>query len=500
MSNLTVVESVYTGPGNRFSGISDFEFYTKDGQTFLILGNEGTSDLKLYYIYANGGTTLRHNLKLGEDTGTVALNDLEPLSIAGVSYFITSGRYDDSAGLIKISGRNSTSLNSPTSVTGDASDYAYFETTHTVYIEDQVYVLATKRNDAALLSFHVGEDLEFNEKQIVTDGGNNHLGDITDITSTVVDDKVFVAVISAFDGGLDLFRMGRHGNLHQRFSIEPETQSGFSYAQKLVTAQIGDITYLVMGAAGSDSLTVFRIGEKGRLVEVDHIIDSLHTRFEGVSELTVVETAGRAFVFAAGSDDGLSVFELMPNGTLRWVVDYEDDFEVALTNISAIEITEIEGEIHVFVASAVEDGFTQFTFTPDEIGLQLIGTNAKDILTGGAEDDHLYGFRQGDQLFGGAGDDILDGGQGKDYLTGGAGADIFVFIPDKRTDVILDYEQGIDLIDLSAYALIESVNDFEIKSREYGAIITIRNEKIRIETDDGQSLSAEDFSADDFIF
>jgi hypothetical protein len=55
-----------------------------------------------------------------------------------------------------------------------------------------------------------------------------------------------------------------------------------------------------------------------------------------------------------------------------------------------------------------------------------------------------------DVAIGGAGNDIINGGAGADTLTGGAGADIFVLASQLNiTDMITDYEGGIDQIDLS---------------------------------------------------
>ncbi|MEO0915340.1 MAG: hypothetical protein AAFY59_20525, partial [Pseudomonadota bacterium] len=56
-----------------------------------------------------------------------------------------------------------------------------------------------------------------------------------------------------------------------------------------------------------------------------------------------------------------------------------------------------------------------------------------------------------DTLKGFGGDDILNGGAGNDVLVGGSGADMFEFILNAGDDRIFGWEDGIDLIDLSAY-------------------------------------------------
>ena len=110
------------------------------------------------------------------------------------------------------------------------------------------------------------------------------------------------------------------------------------------------------------------------------------------------------------------------------------------------------------------------------------------------------GGRRGDVIDGGAGNDRIDGGGGKDYLTGGDGADIFVFEADGRKDFIMDFQDGMDLIDLSGYYQIGTIDDLFIKTRAWGVLIEVRGEKIKIIAAEGETITAEDFTADDFIF
>jgi Ca2+-binding RTX toxin-like protein len=75
-------------------------------------------------------------------------------------------------------------------------------------------------------------------------------------------------------------------------------------------------------------------------------------------------------------------------------------------------------------------------------GDRLYGEEGNDTLIGGLADDTLEG---------GAGNDTLEGGAGDDVLAGGAGADRFVFAAGDDADIIADFEDGIDRLDLSAF-------------------------------------------------
>lgn len=83
----------------------------------------------------------------------------------------------------------------------------------------------------------------------------------------------------------------------------------------------------------------------------------------------------------------------------------------------------------------------------------LRGGRDEDTLDGGADKDTLKGGDGDDILLGGAGNDLLSGGRGDDTQTGGAGRDTFIFGRRAGDDVIADFQNGLDLIDLTAFGL-----------------------------------------------
>lgn len=90
---------------------------------------------------------------------------------------------------------------------------------------------------------------------------------------------------------------------------------------------------------------------------------------------------------------------------------------------------------------------------------RLLGGLGNDWLDGGADQDTLNGGLGNDVLRAGAGNDRIMGGGGRDTLYGGAGADLFIFTPaDADPDAlerIMDFERGIDRIDLRTLDLVE---------------------------------------------
>jgi len=78
----------------------------------------------------------------------------------------------------------------------------------------------------------------------------------------------------------------------------------------------------------------------------------------------------------------------------------------------------------------------------------LLGSSGDDALFGNRGADILNGGDGNDILLGGKGDDLLTGGLGNDSLTGGDGNDRFLLSSNSGMDIILDFEDGKDLLSL----------------------------------------------------
>ena len=96
-----------------------------------------------------------------------------------------------------------------------------------------------------------------------------------------------------------------------------------------------------------------------------------------------------------------------------------------------------------------------------------------DVLAGGDGDDRLYGGKGNDTLEGGPGNDQLSGGLDNDRLDGGEGDDAFFFTPGNGDDVILDFGNGMDQVDLTAFADIRSVADLTLQQQSGNAVIDL---------------------------
>lgn len=81
--------------------------------------------------------------------------------------------------------------------------------------------------------------------------------------------------------------------------------------------------------------------------------------------------------------------------------------------------------------------------------LTFVFNGDNDRVSGSGKADFLYGGDGRDSLFGNGGDDILSGDTGPDHLTGGSGKDMFFFERGSGHDVVNDFEDGKDRIEVA---------------------------------------------------
>jgi Ca2+-binding RTX toxin-like protein len=90
----------------------------------------------------------------------------------------------------------------------------------------------------------------------------------------------------------------------------------------------------------------------------------------------------------------------------------------------------------------------------------LAGGLGNDRLEGNQGDDFLRGQAGDDTILGGGGRDRINGGSGDDALTGGSAIDTFVFLQVPNggggTNTITDFQDGLDLLDISDYGYADA--------------------------------------------
>lgn len=281
------------------------------------------------------------------------------------------------------------------------------------------------------------------------------------------------AIVLGVDQGrncLTSFQQGTDGALTKIAELGAQNGVGLNGPTALERVVIGGTDYAVVAGSNSNSLSVFEVTPDGGLILRDHVIDTQSSRFQGIQALTVVETAGHTFVLAGGADDGLSLFDLLPDGRLIHLQSVvHEHLQDGLEGVNDLQAAVIESHLWVFATGERAEGITS-------LGADL--SNLGDIVSGSVV------------LQGSDKDDILVAQNGA-QLTGGAGADVFVF-DDGQTATITDFEAGRDRVDLSSVNMLRNIDQLTVSPTSDGTRIQFRDFDLTIQSKDGHVLSIDD--------
>lgn len=362
-------------------------------------------------------------------------------------------------------------------------------------VTDQATVVYAATGGAMTLNtFRMGADgalVRASQVTLPTPAGSTdaELDKVIDVT---VGGQRILLAISGNGNTISTHLMSDTGALGPGMIHQAGMAAGYDVPSDIDTVQFAGQTYVILAAAGSSSLTVFRLTGDGRLTIVDHVLDEGGTRFQSATALETVVLNGRAFVFAGGADDGITVFTMLPDGRLLHLTTIEDTDAMTLADVSDIEARVVNGRIQLFVASSTETGVTQLVFEPGPIG--ATGVAGAGVVTGGAGGDLLVAGGATTWLQGGAGNDILVAGTRPITMVGGAGADIFVPTRVQGRITILDYDPLVDRLDLSLLGNIRSIWQLRFVPTTSGILILYDQTILDITTRDGRSLTAADFT------
>ena len=369
----------------------------------------------------------------------------------------------------------------------------------------QDFFFTAARGTSGITAWRQGADGNLDEVRQVNVALRETGNDIFALEHMAVGGQNYLMAVSAAGHGVYSFRLGSDGTTRLVDSLDMHAGLGVSTPTQLAQLNMNGQQYMLVGAAGTSSISVLLVADDGSLRAVDQVNDDLNTRFQSISVLETVMVDGRAYVVAGGADDGLSLMTLLPTGRLLHLETIADGLDSALSNPEGLELVVRGDTITVFTAGATDSGFGASAIGRFEIDPYSGGAGGQNISGSGAE-DRLNGTQGADQIFGGGGDDqiragggadiIMDGG-GSDRMWGGDGADIFVLSHDDLNDTIEDFQIGVDRIDMSAVGRFYSLDGLSFQSTGSGARLEVNGEMLILKTQGSVRLHAEDFHYSD---
>ena len=171
------------------------------------------------------------------------------------------------------------------------------------------------------------------------------------------DSRDYLLALSLHDNSLRSFELGANGSMQLVDSIERRDGFAVSNPTLITKVVLGDSVFVLVGSMGSSTITVSQMEADGTLTLVEQVRDDLNTRFQSISVLEAIVVDGKAYVVAGGSDDGLSLLTLLPDGRLLHLEAIADDLEMALSNPSSVVLAEQGGKIALYTVGLTDQSF-----------------------------------------------------------------------------------------------------------------------------------------------
>ncbi|MBT0957770.1 hypothetical protein IV417_10245 [Alphaproteobacteria bacterium KMM 3653] len=329
--------------------------------------------------------------------------------------------------------------------------------------------------------------------QNINDTGSSLALNVGSVAYAEIGAATLVVVASQAEHGVTSYLLG-NPNLSVKDTLGAADGIGIMVPNDLVVTKVAGITYVVLASASPNgsagALTVMSLGPSGALTATDHVLDTAYTQFANVQSMDVIEVNGRPYIVAVGGDGGVSLFTMMPGGQLVHLDSLEATDGAGLTDVRAVALAQVGGEVQVIVASEEVSGVTVLTFDVADAGITTQTGTGNSTAIGGSGDDILVGQGGDDRLEGGGGDDILYDGAGDDDLYGNGGADLFILAGDGNKDRIVDFDPAVDRIDLSEWPFLYDLDDVQIIILSNGARIRFGDEVLDLRSASGGPLTA----------
>ncbi len=478
------------------ASISALEVRTGPAEAELrvFAGSGADGGLSVIALESGGPARMLDQRGAGPEAGTAGLAGLGVATVGGVETVIPAGRADDRIAFHPLT---------------EAGSFAPVQGFAGADLPGGLAGLAVLPSGDGARIYHTDRNgdgiggLELTPDMAPRDLGMTDATDVTTLASGRIDGHDFVFAASGSRNAVTSYRVWGSGELSAADTVSPEDGLYVAAPAALDVAVSGGITYLVLAATESQSLSVVQVVPWGGLSVTDHLIDSGGTRFGAPTALDTIKIGHRVLVAAGGGDDGVTLFELSPDGRLHFLTQTVDTAETALQNVSAIALAPAGPDpfdgLELLAGSATEPGISRFHVDLEEFGPLRRGTSERDWLNGIWADDLITGFGGDDVIRGHVGDDRMIDGPGMDLLFGGRGEDVFAMTPDRDLDVIRDFMRQDDRIDLSAYPRLHGMDQLNIVDRSYGVSVSYAGDMLRVEPKWGR-LEADMLTADNFIF
>ena len=343
---LETAGAVFAGDIERVQGITDLHVVQgPEGPLLLSVGRGG--DFMVAFRITSGGVELRDQLELNDNLLQLEHTDI---AVLGDSV-ILAGLADNQLQLMPIGSGNQTltSLTERTLPGLDARTISQIDTL----------------GDQALVGLQGGglRVLDLDATPSVRAVSGMPGGAVGGVAMVEAGGQTYGFATFWQENTLVALRISPFGSATLLDSLSTDVVGGaLSTPMTVRAAEVGGEVFAITVAAGTGTLSAFRLGEEGLLL-TDAIIDSRDTRFAQAQHLETLEVDGRLYIAAAGSDMGISLFTLLPGGRLHHLDSIAASIDTPLRGITDITMAEVNGQIMLWAATEAAPHLVEFRAT-----------------------------------------------------------------------------------------------------------------------------------------
>lgn len=191
-----------------------------------------------------------------------------------------------------------------------------------------------------------------------------------DVTTSVVNGRIYVYVSGYYDDGIQILTMAEDGTLTPAGAISDTAQIGLNGPTRMEVVTAGSNTYLVVTGYDNDALNVFRIDERrateGQLIHVDTKFNAGEALLDRAFGFGVAKVGNNTFIVTTSdTQDAIVVHRMADNGRLTLTDTIRDTASPTLNLDGAGKpvVHAIGNQTYIFVGGYNDAGISGFTLS-----------------------------------------------------------------------------------------------------------------------------------------
>jgi VCBS repeat-containing protein len=353
---LTNNDNETDGGALELDGVSAVTSAEIGGTTYIFVAGGVDNGISVFSLALNGALINIANLNDAGAMNLVGVSGLTTVVVNGNTYLVAAGAGDNGVSVFRVGPNGVPILVS--SVTDDASTTLNgVSRVASAVVGGNAYVFAAGTGENGISVFRVAGSGDLTWQSNVTDNGTVELDGVKGLTTAVIGGNTYLFAAGGVDDGVSVFQVSAAGVLTHTSSVTDGGALELNGASDVATAQVGGVTYLFVGGAADNGVSVFSVNSSGILTNVDNVDDAAASlRLTGAQGLSVSVLGATTYLTVGGTESGVSIFKVNVGGTLTFVDNKDDAGSLELSGATTTTTATVGGTTYTVAAGATDDG------------------------------------------------------------------------------------------------------------------------------------------------